>query len=504
MTTWFVSRHPASREWALEHDIHADHWVSHLDAGLPVPGDTVIGTLPINMVHGLNQRGVRYIHLSMIIPEEWRGEELTLAELNDCELHLRQFIVMEEDLSSLGLKARSEQAHNAQRVHVAIASGAQLQNFLPILSIKPDYVYLLVSDDSKIRDNARRFKKTLEGFGIHCYPISTFPSDDINEQRLFCIRAMAKIQANHPDAKISVNITGGTKLMSLALGKAIDPDRDIEVIYVDGKSDSFRYVEPVEKPAVVLPSVTRFDEVLQLQGISITSCVSTNLLWKEQEAARSSFTKKLTSSLYKNPNIAGNISSQLSDVLSKTGYSENEEPIKVFLDVKKGLGKLTPIFEEASELGLVRLDGNIVHLDTVGAVRFFGGGWLEEWCYRQLQGMEMDALAMGLRFVYDGEKFLEDENDVDVDLDVVALKNNRIILLECKTGQWGKEQKYQTAIHRLSAFREKLGEKMIPILVTLNKPSPPDLRKSKALNIPVIIGDEIRFLAEQIEALRQK
>lgn len=95
MTTYFITRHPGALQWAkqnnLHYDVHSEHLLSlsQLQAG-----DTVVGTLPINMVYELNKKQVGYVHLSLEIPVSLRGVELTVKQLNECNATLEKFEVM--------------------------------------------------------------------------------------------------------------------------------------------------------------------------------------------------------------------------------------------------------------------------------------------------------------------------------------------------------------------------------------------------------------------------
>jgi CRISPR-associated protein Csx16 len=89
--TWFVSRHPGAVTWAEREGIVIDHWVSHLQLNQLRSGDTVIGTLPIHLVARLSAAGVRYRHLSIEIPAEWRGRELSADELAQCGARLETY-----------------------------------------------------------------------------------------------------------------------------------------------------------------------------------------------------------------------------------------------------------------------------------------------------------------------------------------------------------------------------------------------------------------------------
>ncbi len=79
--TWFVSRHPGAIEWAKRKRFAIDCWVRHLDPAEVAAGDTVIGSLPVNLAATVCRRGARYFHLSLVVPAEWRGRELSANEL---------------------------------------------------------------------------------------------------------------------------------------------------------------------------------------------------------------------------------------------------------------------------------------------------------------------------------------------------------------------------------------------------------------------------------------
>lgn len=94
MTTYFISRHMGAVEWAKANNIAFDMHLEHLlSVDALKSGDTVIGTLPINLIAQINALGVRYIHLSLEIPPELRGVELNVEQLNECRATLQAFYV---------------------------------------------------------------------------------------------------------------------------------------------------------------------------------------------------------------------------------------------------------------------------------------------------------------------------------------------------------------------------------------------------------------------------
>ena len=91
---YIVSRHPGSVEW-----LALDGWkgqvLNHFDPSIVEMGDCVVGTLPATLAADVCERGGRYIHLTIEVPDGHRGIELTSAQLNEfgatlTELHVRR------------------------------------------------------------------------------------------------------------------------------------------------------------------------------------------------------------------------------------------------------------------------------------------------------------------------------------------------------------------------------------------------------------------------------
>ena len=94
MTTWFISRHPGARRWVEEEGFAIDRMVDHLDPAEVLPGDRVLGTLPVHLAAAVCTRGGRYFHLSLELPPEYRGRELGAEDLRRLGARLEEFRVV--------------------------------------------------------------------------------------------------------------------------------------------------------------------------------------------------------------------------------------------------------------------------------------------------------------------------------------------------------------------------------------------------------------------------
>ncbi len=93
MTTWFVSRHDGALQWMQQSGRAFDRHVAHLDPIEVLPGDAVIGTLPVNLAAQVCARGAAYWHLALAMPAQARGHELSLQEMQALGTTLQRFLV---------------------------------------------------------------------------------------------------------------------------------------------------------------------------------------------------------------------------------------------------------------------------------------------------------------------------------------------------------------------------------------------------------------------------
>jgi len=93
MTTWFITRHPGALEWAHRHGLSIDRHIVHMDPADVRPGDVVLGTLPVNLAADVCAKGARYLNLSLDLPAEARGRELSADDLERYGARLEEYRV---------------------------------------------------------------------------------------------------------------------------------------------------------------------------------------------------------------------------------------------------------------------------------------------------------------------------------------------------------------------------------------------------------------------------
>ena len=102
MTTIFVTRHAGAVEWARRHKFGIAQVVTHLALSQVQAGDTVIGSLPVNLAAQVCAAGAAYWHLSLELPAELRGRELFADDLERLGAQIKQFSVVQVTSKSQG------------------------------------------------------------------------------------------------------------------------------------------------------------------------------------------------------------------------------------------------------------------------------------------------------------------------------------------------------------------------------------------------------------------
>jgi CRISPR-associated protein Csx16 len=94
VTTFFITRHPGAIEWANRQQFKVDIQIPHLDPAQVQAGDTVIGTLPVNLAAQVCAKDAAYWHLSLALPANQRGQELSADELERLGAHIESFQII--------------------------------------------------------------------------------------------------------------------------------------------------------------------------------------------------------------------------------------------------------------------------------------------------------------------------------------------------------------------------------------------------------------------------
>lgn len=209
----------------MQQDIPIDVFVDNLQMEQVKRGDTVYGILPLNIIADINRCGATFVHINLDVPAKFRGQELTAAQMDEFGAHLQNVSVQLRSVSS-GL-----QHDHRQICLVMLASGEQLQNYLPALFLKPAKAIILSTPTMML--NAARLAEALRSDLPGCIVdvIGGLPETRM-EAMTACDAFLRPLDTSfHP----VFNITGATKALSGAL-EEIGRNLGADIFYWHGQA----------------------------------------------------------------------------------------------------------------------------------------------------------------------------------------------------------------------------------------------------------------------------
>lgn len=100
MRVILVSRHIGTLDWFAQKGFAIDEHVVHFDASMIRKGDTVLGVLPVHLAAEVCALGGQYYHLDLVVPLEFRGQELTSTQLDEFGAKLVPYFVKKLETNS--------------------------------------------------------------------------------------------------------------------------------------------------------------------------------------------------------------------------------------------------------------------------------------------------------------------------------------------------------------------------------------------------------------------
>jgi hypothetical protein len=133
------------------------------------------------------------------------------------------------------------------------------------------------------------------------------------------------------------------------------------------------------------------------------------------------------------------------------------------------------------------IDVSFAHRDSA---RFFAGGWTEEYVFLKMTGLlNAGQYALNVKVI---QNQFKSENEVDA----IAVKNNRALLVECKSG---KQDKAQEAIYKLGQVVRQVGGLMAKgLYASAQAVSEADRSRANEYGIDVLAGEELQTVNQYL------
>jgi len=332
---------------------------------------------------------------------------------------------------------------------ISLVSEQTIPNILAIHHFKPDELLFITTDEMQKKRKIEAIINTLRELRLNYEGKSNIlvvQEDSI----LDCHRKIDKWIENREDSEFVVNLTGGTKIMSIAAYEYFK-DYSSKMIYIPIPKNEFIIPFPKKSPGKPTELTLRLSVIQYLTAYGLDIVNRARLRGYEEDAIQR---KKLSEWIIANYEdlhtilvwLSGNLRSHRDEKeLNFEGSFQNANNNEVKL---------------LDNLHLAH-DGKFVSKRlTRSEMRYLTGGWLEEFCFNnvlEFVNRGIDDVAIGLK--------LKNAQGRDNEFDVMFTKENALYFVECKSLDQ-HDDKDLNVLYKIGALQKEFGLKVKSFLVT--------------------------------------
>jgi hypothetical protein len=270
---------------------------------------------------------------------------------------------------------------------------------------------------------------------------------------LDCHRKIDNWIQGKEDSEFVINLTCGTKIMSIAAYEYFK-DFSSKMIYIPIPKNEFIVPFPKKSPGKPTEFDLRLSVIEYLTAYGLEVINESKLKNYSEDALKK---KELSEYIIKNYENLKNILIWLSGNLRKHRDEKDVEFTGNFSGANK---KETQLLER---LGFTYKDSYISKKLSRSEIRYLTGGWLEEFCFNKIIefiGRGIDDAVIGLK--------LKNKHGRDNEFDVMFTKDNALYFIECKSLDQ-HDDKDTDVLYKIGALQKDFGLRVKSFLVTTSQ-----------------------------------
>lgn len=376
-------------------------------------------------------------------------------------------------------------------IHICLVSQQAAANLLPALdpTLKPAKIVLVVT--AKMQRQAAHLTAVLKENAIQAELLQLSNEQDFHQTENELIELAARLEEH----TVTLNITGGTKLMSVA-AQSVAQASGWRMFYVDADTDRAIWLGQGKTSPHPLQEQLKLRHYLRSYGFELTS--------KPNRSQASAAQQRLTQTLVEQ---VGSLEASISVLNALAQDAENRRSLGVPMNDwqrdSRSLDVLLRYFEDAAALSV---QGDRIQFASEATRDFVKGGWLE---LHAIQAVHQVTGPLGIRDKAMGLEVQDVTTQTRNELDIAFMARNRLFVMECKTARIDRPQGQgdRTAPPKANDTLFKLAENCRRIgglgtrgmLVSYRKLQPPEMTLAEALGIKVVAGSDIARLPEKLK-----
>lgn len=327
------------------------------------------------------------------------------------------------------------------RIHVCLVSGQPMPNLIPLKmeELKPERVVLLVSPDMKTQ--AGRLESIIVTLGIKVEKRDIEPYD-LEAVRDTCMNILADLE----DDEVTLNVTGGTKVMALG---AFEVFRTWQkpIIYVDTQDKRIQVLSP-EPRKVDFRGVVKVKSYLTAYGQTIIEENTDH----DGVHRHLPIVRALVRDIGKYEGAISTMNKYAAPLRNLRTF-----PLRVQVDDHDFSGlAFRELLALLESFGIIKIRNGAIEFPLLSDIDFVSGGWLEEHVFDVVSVLPVTDLKMGVTVKWDETGRNAPVNEYDV----LFTHENRLYLVECKTKRFLGADRKETndeSIYKLENLKETAG-----------------------------------------------
>lgn len=379
--------------------------------------------------------------------------------------------------------------------HVCLVSRQLLPNLIPALMMKPDCVHLIVSGDMK--NEARRLARLLKGAGIQVERHDDAPSTGVSELAGYAGQLAMKLGVGG-NGQLVLNATGGTKPMALAfvqeMRALVD---DVQIIYTDTEQGRVEFLHPREEPAIRQRHVVDLDTYLNAYGQTRRRAESDDELWLERAEELKPIVRKLALEAGADKGFLG----ALNKAAEATCWGDDDKSFRNLQPLEAYGHRAKALLDAIADDGLNLLSivsAKTVRFHSPGAARFLNGAWLEQYAWWRLRERGVLDAQCGVEVGWQERSAGRGANN---EYDVLAVNANRLLMIECKTGNLRGKGANQDILNKLESLGRNTGGLFGKAVLLSARPLGDDVRaRAKSYQLELFDCTELKAFDQFIES----
>ncbi len=371
--------------------------------------------------------------------------------------------------------------------HLCLVSHQVTPNLTPLIDprTRPDTVVLAVSD--AMRERADSLERVIRPRGIR---VVRWPVDNPYDIERTRDQLLDQISEYPEHDQLVLNATGGAKPMSIAAYE-IFRELDRPIFYVHPEKDRLIWMHPMGQASIDLADRLKLEDFLDSHGASVQGEIQRSRTPPEHHelvqrliVEIDRFAVGLSTLNWLANSAQGNLRSS---PLSEVGNSDRD---------------LELLIDEFSRSGRFKVQNGCLQFASEEDRFYVNGGWLEHYVYDTAANLHSERMPQDLGRAINLQRRQRGKT-IPNEIDVAALVDNRLHLIECKARKWQRAPAEggpgADALYRLDTLTDLLGGLNARAMLISYQPLPDHVRQRAAdLRIEVSAGRDLQRLRERL------